>query len=47
MEMLYVFVRIFEGISHGNIIHFCYYNSNRNNHNNRSNHNSNRGAGLI
>ena len=29
MGMLYVFVRIFEGIGHGNIIHFCYYNSNR------------------
>ena len=27
--MLYVLIRIFEGIGHGNIIHFCYYNSNR------------------
>ena len=27
--MLYVLVRILEGIGLGNIIHFCYYNSNR------------------
>ena len=27
--MLYVLVWILEGIGHGNIIHFCYYNSNR------------------
>ena len=27
--MLYVLVRILDGIDHGNIIHFCYYNSNR------------------
>ena len=27
--MLYVLVIIFEGIGHGNIIHFCYYNNNR------------------
>ena len=26
--MIYILVRILEGIGHGNIIHFCYYNSN-------------------
>ena len=26
--MLYLLVRILEGIGHGNIIHFCYYNNN-------------------
>ena len=25
--MLYVLVRIMEGVGYGNIIHFCYYNS--------------------
>ena len=29
MGMLYVLVRVLQGIGHGNIIHFCYYNSNR------------------
>ena len=38
MGMLYVLVRIFEGIGHRDIIHLCYYN---NNHSSGSRNNMN------